>query len=290
MAGFRIPTAWRWVLGRVRRSRSTTTRSATWAAVGSPSNSQYWARRDSSAAWPGKRGLYSQSWKFWAAQTGESQDFLLELAICVWHHRRQGEVGSLSLTSEWVGAPTIAPSLYSREPQSFFFSNICRNASRSSSWAVIFGSNCVTWTWVSGSATCRAVAVRSASSSCSVWPWLAARCSINCCWRILTSVSRWRISSMSGRSSRLAGETEKQKNWWDAGRLLVGVPPTNMPTFSTSVAGWKDHATRRAHFKSPEGGFYNWGWKVLVLLLAVVLSVVSRCGWIRAVLVAVLIG
>ncbi len=57
-----------------------------------------------------------------------------------------------------------------------------------------------------------------------------------------------------------------------------------------SVAGWKDHTTRRVQFKSPEGGFYWHSWVEMVLLLAEVLSVVSRCGWIRAVLVAVLIG
>ncbi len=39
-AKFHIPTAWRWVLRRARRSRSMTTRSATRAAVGSPSKSQ----------------------------------------------------------------------------------------------------------------------------------------------------------------------------------------------------------------------------------------------------------
>ncbi len=56
------------------------------------------------------------------------------------------------------------------------------------------------------------------------------------------------------------------------------------------VAGWKDHATRRVLFKSPESGFYWHTWGVMVLLLAEVLSVVSRCGWISLALVTVLIG
>ncbi len=30
-----------------------------------------------------------------------------------------------------------------------------------------------------------------------------------------------------------------------------------MPAFSTSVTGWKEHTTRRAQIKAPEGGFYQ---------------------------------
>lgn len=39
-SGFRIPTAWRWVCGIARRSRSMTKRSATWVAIESLSKSQ----------------------------------------------------------------------------------------------------------------------------------------------------------------------------------------------------------------------------------------------------------
>ncbi len=44
--GFRFPTAWKCVLGRAQRNQSMSTRSATWAAVGSPSSYQCRARRD----------------------------------------------------------------------------------------------------------------------------------------------------------------------------------------------------------------------------------------------------
>ncbi len=78
---------------------------------------------------------------------------------------------------QWVEAPTIAHSLHSPSPRKPH----------------------------------RTVAVCSASSSCSVCPCRAARCSVICCWRMLTSVSRWMISTMSGRSSRLAEGRQRSK-------------------------------------------------------------------------------
>ncbi len=73
VCGFRIPAACRRGRGRARRNRSTTTRSVTWAALGSPASSQCCERRDSSAAWAraGTRLLYSQAWNNWAAEMGE---------------------------------------------------------------------------------------------------------------------------------------------------------------------------------------------------------------------------
>ncbi len=73
VVGLLIPTACRWERGRAQRKGSTTTRSATWLADGDPSSSQCCARRMSSAAWAraGRRGLYSHSWKYCAAQMGD---------------------------------------------------------------------------------------------------------------------------------------------------------------------------------------------------------------------------
>ncbi len=73
VCGFRIPAACRSGRGRARRNRSTTTRSVTWAALGSPASSQCCERRESSAAWAraGIRLLYSQAWNNWAAEMGE---------------------------------------------------------------------------------------------------------------------------------------------------------------------------------------------------------------------------
>ncbi len=84
----------------------------------------------------------------------------------------------------------------------------------------------------------------------------------------------------------MSGRRKKQKNGEIQEDRLSVLLPTNMPELSTSVAGWKDHATRRVQFKSPEGGFYWHTWVVMVLLLAEVLSVMSRwrgesvlCSW-----------
>lgn len=51
--------------------------------------------------------------------------------------------------------------------------------------------------------------------------------------------------------------------WWEKKnrgrknetRSLVGVSSTNLPAFSTSVIGWKNHATRRAQINALEDGF-----------------------------------
>ncbi len=53
VSGFRMPAACRMGRGSARSKRSTTTRSATWAALGSPARSQWRVRRDRSAAWRG---------------------------------------------------------------------------------------------------------------------------------------------------------------------------------------------------------------------------------------------
>ncbi len=74
VSGFRMPAACRMGRGSARSKRSTTTRSATWAALGSPARSQWRVRRDRSAAWAraGNRLEYSHSCTSWAAVTGES--------------------------------------------------------------------------------------------------------------------------------------------------------------------------------------------------------------------------
>ncbi len=122
---------------------------------------------------------------------------------------------------------------------------------------------------------------QNASSSCSVWPCRAARYFVICCWRMLTSVSRWRISSMSGSSGRLAeGRQKKLMNGeMQEDRLSVFLPLTCH--YSPPV--WQGgRIMQQGEFSlSPRI-------VVTVLLLAEVLSVVSRCGWSRAVLVAVL--
>ncbi len=71
--GLRMPTACRRGRGSARRYRSTTTRSATWAALGFPASNQCWARRVSSAAWARavNRPLYSHVRKSWAAAMGD---------------------------------------------------------------------------------------------------------------------------------------------------------------------------------------------------------------------------
>ncbi len=76
---------------------------------------------------------------------------------------------------------------------------------------------------------------------CSVSPWRVARCSTICCWRMLTSVSRWRISSMLGEER--SPETENRRQQKKKRKVKVKEIAcrwffTNMPAFSTSVTGW----------------------------------------------------
>ncbi len=103
VSGFRMPAACRMGRGSARSKRSTTTRSATWAALGSPARSQWRVRRDRSAAWAraGNRLEYSHSCTSWAAATGESptRDRIFFLEIFIWTRqlRRHRKVGSLRL-------------------------------------------------------------------------------------------------------------------------------------------------------------------------------------------------
>ncbi len=137
------------------------------------------------------------------------------------------------------------------------FSNICRYAS-TSSWVVILGSSCAACT--RGPVTERAGgrAMRRAVTSSSTWPWRAARCSTICCWRRLTSVS-WRSSFSilwGGVPLFLQTKQRKREDRETTGGDHLLVNFLNLPAFSTSVAGWKNHATRRAPNKYPGGWIY----------------------------------
>ncbi len=233
--GFLIPAACRRGRGSALRNRSTTTRSATWEALGFPARSQC------SAAWARAGTLPSychdevhhgiEKYACWGSPVNKGARI-----------RAQSSCGHLSLSATT--------------------SNILRKFS-ASSWPVIFGNSWAACTRGSDGGTRGAVAVRRAATSLSVSPWRAAMCSTICCCRMLTSVRCFNSSSMAGeelppesinKNEKTQGKKKKEKicSWCTWGGPVI---LQSHARILHQCGGLKNHTTVLSEVNSPEGEF-----------------------------------